>query len=30
MRDGLVRIGEFFLPVAASFRVPDDGRPVED
>ncbi len=30
MRDGLVRIGEFLLPVGERFRVPDDGRPVED
>ncbi len=30
MRDGLVRIGELFLPVGARFKVPDDGQPVED
>ena len=30
MRDGLVRIGEFLLPVGERFRVPDDGKPVED
>lgn len=30
MRDGLVRIGEWLLPVGERFRVPDDGEPVED
>lgn len=29
-RDDLVRVGRLFLPVAASARVPDDGRPIPD
>ena len=29
-KDGLMRVGRFFLPVHWSARVPDDGRPIAD